>query len=347
MTHWRNRGVIAALAAAMLFGAGTPLAKVLLHQTNPWLLAALLYLGAGVGLFLVRVVRRQSTPRLTAKEAGWLLGAVVAGGVIAPVLLMWGLGKMPASGASLLLNAEGVFTALIAWIVFRENFDRRIALGMAFIVAGAVAVSWPGSAEFSDTLPALAVLGACLFWGLDNNLTRNVSLADPTFTAMVKGLVAGVVNLTLALWAGAMLPAWTTVLASGVLGFLSYGVSLALFVTALGHLGTARSGAYFSTAPFAGAVLSLVVVGEPLTPGLLAAGVLMGIGVWLHLTERHEHAHRHDSLEHAHSHEHDAHHLHTHGFAVPAGTRHTHWHRHDPLTHTHPHFPDEHHRHDH
>jgi hypothetical protein len=167
------------------------------------------------------------------------------------------------------------------------------------------------------------------------------------FTAMVKGLVAGVVNLALALWAGAMLPAWTTVLASGVLGFLSYGVSLALFVTALGHLGTARSGAYFSTAPFAGAVLSLVVVGEPLTPALFAAGVLMGIGVWLHLTERHEHAHRHDALEHAHSHEHDAHHLHTHGFAVPAGTRHTHWHQHDPLTHTHPHFPDEHHRHDH
>jgi drug/metabolite transporter (DMT)-like permease len=280
-------------------------------------------------------------------EAGWLIGAVVAGGVIAPVLLMWGLGNMPASGASLLLNAEGVFTAVIAWVVFRENFDRRIAVGMAFIVAGALVVSWPGNTEFSEALPALAVLGACLFWGLDNNMTRNVSLPDPTFTAMVKGLVAGVVNLTLALAIGATLPGWTTVLASGVLGFLGYGLSLVLFVTALGHLGTARTGAYFSTAPFAGAVLSLVLLGEPITAGLLAAGALMGIGVWLHLTEHHEHAHRHDVLEHEHAHEHDAHHLHTHGFAVPAGTRHSHWHRHDPLTHSHAHFPDEHHRHTH
>jgi drug/metabolite transporter (DMT)-like permease len=347
MMQWRNRGVIAALAAAMLFGIGTPFAKILLHQASPWLLAGLLYLGSGVGLLLLRFVRTRSAPRLAAIEACWLTGSVVAGGIMAPVLLMWGLSNMPASGASLLLNAEGVFTALIAWFVFRENFDRRIALGMALIVAGALLLSWPGTPEFADALPAVSVLSACLLWGLDNNLTRKVSHADPTFIAMAKGLAAGTVNLGLALASGATIPAWSTVLAAGVLGFLSYGLSLILFVVGLRHLGTARTAAYFSTAPFAGALVSVALLAEPATVSLVAAGILMGAGVWLHLTERHEHAHTHEVLEHEHSHEHDVHHQHTHAVPIAPGTRHTHRHRHDPLTHSHAHYPDTHHEHDH
>ncbi len=343
-------GVLATLLAATLFGAGTPLAKLLLAQTSPWLLAALLYLGSGVGLFVLRLLRRAPSVQLPPGEWKWLAGAVLAGGVAGPVLLMVGLSGMPASGASLLLNAEGVLTALIAWCVFRENFDRRIALGMLAIVAGGVVLSWPGEARFGELWPALAVAGACLAWGVDNNLTRKVSLSDASFIAMVKGLAAGVTNLVLALMLGAAWPHLSIVLAATVLGFASYGASLALFVLGLRHLGTARTGAYFSIAPFVGAALAIIVLGEPITPPLLIAGVLMAWGVWLHLTESHEHAHTHEPLQHSHEHEHgsaDEHHDHGHDDVVAAGTRHTHSHRHSPIAHSHAHFPDAHHRHSH
>lgn len=197
---------------------------------------------------------------------------------------MFGLARMPASGASLLLNAEGVFTALLAWFAFRENFDRRIAIGMLAIVAGAAVLSWPGEARFGDAWPALAVLGACLAWGIDNNLTRKVALNDATWIAAVKGLAAGAVNLLLALWVGSALPAAPTLAGGLVLGLAAYGISLALFVVGLRHLGTARTGAYFSVAPFFGAVLAVLGLGEPVATGLLVAGGLMALGVWLHLT---------------------------------------------------------------
>lgn len=339
-------GVGAALLAAALFGAGTPLAKALMAGIGPWMLAGLLYLGSGLGLLLLRLVRRAPSARLEPGEWPWLAGAVLAGGVLGPVLLMFGLSGMPASGASLLLNAEGVFTALLAGFAFKENFDRRIALGMLAIVAGALVLSWPGQAQFGALWPALAVLGACLAWGVDNNLTRKVSLADASWVAMVKGLVAGTVNLAIAFALGAQLPAWPTLAGSAVLGFMSYGISLTLFVVALRHLGTARTGAYFSVAPFFGAALAVLLLGERVTPALLVAGALMALGVWLHLSERHGHAHAHEALEHEHEHEHDLHHdHHAAGAAVPV--RHVHRHRHEPMTHTHEHFPDEHHRHSH
>ena len=342
----RQAGVLPALFAALLFGAGTPLAKLLLESVSPWLLAGLLYLGSGVGLTLYRRVRRAQAVRLPRHEVLWLLGAIGAGGAVGPVLLMLGLTGMPASGASLLLNAEGVFTALLAWFVFKENFDRRIALGMVAIVAGALVLSWPGEARFAGIWPALAVLGACLAWGIDNNLTRKVSLTDATWIASVKGLMAGLVNLTLAFSVGASLPAGPSFVAALVVGFLAYGVSLALFVVSLRHLGTARTGAYFSAAPFFGAVLA-IALGEPVTMPLLVAGALMAVGIWLHLTERHRHAHTHEILEHEHEHTHDEHHQHAHDEPVVPRAAHRHWHRHTPLTHTHEHFPDAHHRHKH
>ena len=345
-TGLRQPGVAAALGAALLFGAGTPLAKLLLAQASPWLLAGLLYLGSGLGLTAVRWLRRAPAVRLSRAEWPWFAGAVLAGGVAGPVLLMLGLTGMPASGASLLLNAEGVFTALLAWLAFKENFDRRIALGMAAIALGAVVLSWPGEARFAVASPALAVLGACLAWALDNNLTRKVSLADASWIAAVKGLAAGSINLALAFGLGATLPAAPVVAASLLVGFLAYGVSLTWFVLGLRHLGTARTGAYFCIAPFFGALLA-VVLGEAVTVPLLLAGALMAVGIWLHLTERHSHEHTHEPLAHEHPHVHDAHHLHRHDPPVPPGTRHSHWHRHDVLTHTHPHFPDAHHRHPH
>ena len=351
MSFWKHPGIAAALAAALLFGAGTPFAKLLLDAVGPWLLAGLLYLGSGVGLAILRYFKGAAPVTLSRTDAAWLAAAVVCGGIAGPVLLMWGLAGTQAATASLLLNAEGVLTALLAWFVFRENVDRRVALGMFCIVAGAVVLAWPADGvaarESGGALPALAVIAACLAWAIDNNLTRKVSLTDATWVAMVKGLAAGATNVAIAVFAGAALPAWPTALAGATLGFVSYGLSLALFVVALRHLGTARTGAYFSTAPFVGALIAVAALGEPLEPRLGIAALLMAAGVWLHLTERHVHEHTHEPLEHDHEHAHDEHHQHEHDAPVAPGVRHSHHHRHEPITHTHPHYPDAHHRHGH
>lgn len=342
-----NLGVQAALLSAVLFGAGTPLAKLLLADVSPWLLAGLLYCGSGVGLGIFRLVRRSPRVRLSRAELAPLAGAVFFGGVLAPVLLLAGLTSMPASGASLLLNAEGVFTALLAWFVFRENFDRRIAVGMLAIVTGAVVLSVPAGVQLGQWWPSLAVLGACLCWGIDNNLTRKVALNDSVWLAAVKGGVAGPVNLGLAFVAGASVPPLASVAAAALVGLFAYGVSLVLFIVGLRHLGTARAGAYFSTAPFVGAALA-VALGEPITWPLGVAAVLMAIGLWLHLSERHEHEHSHPAVVHDHWHSHDEHHQHEHdGEDVAPGVRHRHRHAHAPVAHSHEHYPDAHHRHDH
>jgi drug/metabolite transporter (DMT)-like permease len=345
-------GAALALAAAALFGASAPVAKVLLDRIDPWLLAGLLYLGSGLGLLLYRAVRRAlaETPAeapLAGADWGWLAGAILAGGVVAPVLLMVGLAATPASSASLLLNLEGVLTALLAWIVFRENAGPRVVLGMAAIAAGAMLLSWQGGARLDDALGPLLIAGACLGWAIDNNLTRKLSLADPVEIAMLKGLAAGAVNLALALLQGAILPGAGALAAAGLVGLLGYGVSLALFVMALRLVGTARTGAYFSIAPFVGAALAIAALGEPVGGRFVAAGLLMALGIWLHLTERHVHMHFHPYLAHAHRHVHDAHHQHVHGPGDPPGEPHSHWHEHLPMRHSHPHYPDAHHRHEH
>ena len=344
--------VWAALAAALLFGASTPGAKMLVGDIAPVMLAGLLYAGAGLGLALVIAARRlsgaASTPAgwIARGDLPWLAAAIAAGGVLGPVLLMVGLTTTSAASASLLLNLEGVFTALLAWFLFRENFDRRIALGMGLIVAGGVLLSRePGAGDWS--LGALAIAGACACWALDNNLTRRVSANDALTIACVKGLAAAVVNVSIALALGHALPDASRLAAAGGLGFLGYGVSLALFVVALRHLGTARTGAYFSLAPFFGATLAVLALGETISLALIGAGALMAAGVWLHLTERHEHEHEHLPLEHTHPHTHDEHHRPLHDFAWDGAEPHTHPHRHRRLRHTHPHYPDLHHRHEH
>ncbi len=308
----KGTGVLAALGAALLFGISTPISKSLLTTLNPWLLAGLLYLGSGIGLSIYRMIRRSTRPKLSLTEWPWLLGAIFSGGVIAPVLLMFGLTRMPASGASLLLNAEGVFTALLAWFVFRENVDKRIAFGMLAIVVGAAILSWPSSIQFSRLWPSLAVLGACLFWGIDNNLTRKVSQTDATWIAALKGLIAGAVNLVLAVMIGVSIPSFYDVTAAMVLGCLAYGISLVLFVVSLRHLGAARTGAYFSVAPFVGAIIAIPLLHESLSVKLIIAGLLMALGVWLHLTEEHCHEHSHGSLTHTHAHFPDVDHRHDH-----------------------------------
>jgi drug/metabolite transporter (DMT)-like permease len=340
-------GAPLALASAALFGASTPLAKALIGEISPWLLAGLLYLGSGIGLFAIAQLRRHPNEApLRRADLPWLLAILPAGGVIAPVLLMLGLASTPAASASLLLNLEGVLTLAIAWLVFRENVDLRIGLGAAAILAGALLLSWDGRTG-GFGWGALAIAGACLAWAIDNNLTRKLSSADPLQIAMIKGLAAGSVNVTLALLLRAPWPPASAVVAAGVIGFLGYGVSLALFVLAMRHLGTARTAAYFSAAPFVGAVIAILGFGEAATvPFALAAG-LMAAGLYLHLSERHMHEHVHEPMAHEHRHVHDAHHQHEHGPGDSAGEPHTHRHAHARLAHRHPHFPDIHHRHPH
>jgi drug/metabolite transporter (DMT)-like permease len=277
----------------------------------------------------------------------WLAGAILAGGIAGPVLLMAGLTSTDASAASLLLTLEGVATALLAWFAFRENFDRRIAIGMAFLVGGALVLSWSGTPSVANLMGPALIVGACIAWGLDNNLTRKVSLADPLQIVEIKGLVAGPVNLLLGLSVGGNLPDLSPMLVAGFVGFVGYGISLALFVRALRYLGAARTGAYFSTAPFLGAIAAILLLAEPITIQLAAAGALMAVGVWLHVTEVHEHEHIHEPMAHEHQHVHDEHHQHAHGPDDPPGEPHTHWHRHERLTHKHPHVPDMHHTHGH
>ena len=342
----RHAGVLALVSAA-LFGVSTPAAKALLGSIDPTILAGLLYCGAGLGVAILRrlgrsVISQADAPEvaLSRKDVPWLAGAIVTGGVIGPILLMAGLARTDAATTSLLLTFEGAATALMAWFVFHENFDRRIALGMACLVAGAVVLSWTGHPSLPDLLGPLAIVGACIAWGLDNNLTRKVSLADPLQIVELKGLIAGPFNLVIGFSAGGQLPAIPVAALAGVVGFLGYGVSLALFVLALRHLGTARTGAYFSTAPFLGTLAAVLFLSEPVNVQLVAAGLLMGIGVWLHLTEDHDHEHEHQPMEHWHPHMHDQHHQHTHTPDDPPGEPHTHWHRHEALRHKHPHVPD-------
>ncbi|PMS14573.1 EamA family transporter [Trinickia dabaoshanensis] len=343
-----------ALLAAALFGATTPLAKLLLGTLSPFMLAGLFYLGSGVGLGLTMLVRRLVRPKQTQHsdarihrtEITWLAGAIAAGGVAGPALLMLGLTSTPAATGSLLLNLEGVFTAVIAWVVFRENVDLQVFLGMVAIVAGGVLLSWTGGAA-GIPVGALLVAGACLCWAIDNNLTRKVSTNDAMVIACLKGLVAGPVNLAIAHGTGAAMPGSGQAAAAMATGFAGYGVSLVLFVIALRNLGTARTGAYFSVAPLFGVAISLAL--WPAMPPLAfwGAAVLMAIGVWLHLRERHEHAHTHEPLTHTHRHRHDEHHRHEHDFEWDGAEPHTHPHRHSAITHTHAHFPDIHHRHSH
>ena len=348
----KSPGILLALLSAVLFGASTPVAKLLLGEgVAALLLAGLLYFFSGLGLAVILFVRRllgsqaKDAP-LRRADFPWLASAIVAGGIVGPVLLMIGLAGTQASTASLLLNLEGLTTMLIAWIVFRENADARILLGAAAILAGAVLLSWqggPGRAGWS----ALAIAGACVAWGIDNNLTRKISGGDPIQIAMLKGLVAGTINLGIAFANHAMLPPPGALAGTAVIGFFGYGMSLVLFVLALRYLGTARTGAYFATAPFIGMLVAVTFLSEPIGAPLIAAAVLMAIGLWLHLTESHEHSHRHLPQEHEHRHSHDLHHQHQHGAADPPGEPHAHRHAHKPILHAHPHYPDLHHEHRH
>jgi drug/metabolite transporter (DMT)-like permease len=344
-----KKAPLIALTSALLFGLSTPLAKMLMGDLSPWLLAALLYLGSGLGLTLVILFRpRQNASEATLRrnDLPWLAGTVFFGGVVGPILLLLGLSTTDAASASLLLNLEAVFTLLLAWVIFREHVDRKLFAGAVAILAGALLLSWQGGlgkASFGMVLISLA----CLSWAIDNNLTRRISAVDPFILAAVKGVVAGTVNAALAFAMGASLPSLPVFASAMLLGFVSYGLGLVLFIIALRYLGAARTGAYYGTAPFIGALAASVIFGTPITSTLVIAGGLMALGAWLHLSERHVHYHDHEILDHDHKHTHDEHHQHDHGPNQSTTEPHSHPHHHGALVHGHAHWPDLHHRHGH
>jgi len=345
-----SRGIGSALIAAFLFGISTPIAKGLLSDLSPQLLAGLFYLGSGIGLAgLWLLVRRKAAleASLTRRDLPSLSGALFFGGILGPVLLLIGLERTFASMASLLLNLEAVFTAILAWTLFHEQGGRKFTIGMGAILVGSAFISWQGSIGGSSLFGPLAVAAACLCWAIDNNLTQRISSSDPMQIGAIKGLVAGVVNTSLGIVLQNAWPAAVWTVTSLFVGFFCYGLSIMFFVLSLRNLGTARTAAYFSFAPFVGAVGGLLIWSEPVTQFFIVGSLAMGIGVLLCATQRHEHLHTHVTIYHAHRHIHDEHHQHQHSPDQVDREPYSHPHLHSKLAHSHAHHPDIHHRHRH
>jgi len=344
--------IIQALLAALLFGASAPISKLFLGEIQPIPLAAFLYLGSGIALFIVQLIqnKRQSSNKEAAirrSDFKWLAGAIIAGGVIAPIILLFGLQNTPGATASLLLNFEGVATTLIAAFVFKEAVSRRAWWAILLITIASILLSFSPNDEWGTSWGAIGVLAACIFWGIDNNFTRNISARNPVSIVMVKGFIAGSFSLFLALVFGNQIPNWTIILKAMVLGSLSYGVSITLFIRAMRGLGAARTSALFSTAPLAGIALSFLLLQETVNTMFWSSLPLMIVGALLLVNEEHNHRHIHEPNVHEHIHRHDdEHHLHTHDDLQP-NQSHSHEHEHEYLEHDHHHMPDIHHRHIH
>ncbi len=350
MKNTQTISILQALLAAALFGVSAPLAKVLLGEVAPIAMAALLYLGSGAGAGLLLLIQpRNAEARLVRSDVPWLLGAVVAGGVIAPIALMFSLQVTPAATAALLLNFESIATTLIAGIVFHESIGRRAWQSVALISLSSILLSLTPDGGWGFSIGALGILGACILWGIDNTFTRNISAKNPLVIVMIKGLGAGSFSLLLGQIVRQPLPTLTLALGAMLLGALSYGVGITLYIHALRGLGAARTGALYSTAPFIGMLLSFVLFREAPTVQFLVAFVVMALGTWLLVNEKHEHRHEHPDITHEHRHRHDdQHHDHTHapGTEISDGY-HSHPHHHAVQNHQHPHAPDIHHRHGH
>ena len=348
-----HRPYLFVIASAVLFGLGTPFSKILIKDVSPLALAGFLYLGASLGTTLYAVARNvllknaeSPAPSLSSKDLPWLAGSIVAGGIVGPVCLLFGLARLSGYAASLLLNLEGIATALIAVFIFKESAGRRIWLALACMTCAGVFLSWdPGRGRFAVT-GTLLVLAAMAGWGLDNNLTRKISNSNPVQITQIKGLAAGAFSLGLAAALGSKPPAATAVVSALVLGAFSYGISLVFYIKALREIGAFRAGVFFSFAPFVGALVSLLILPDPARWILIPGTLFMIAGVALIVGEKHEHHHRHEHLVHRHVHTHrDGHHLHAHD--APFGEPHAHMHEHEELDHAHGHWPDAHHRHEH
>ena len=337
--------LLQALLAALFFGSSAPISKLLLGDVPPVLMAAFLYLGSGTGIALVKLSQRlmsnQKEAGLRRPDMGWLAGAIISGGILAPIILMISLKNTPASTASLLLNFEGVGTTLIALFFFRESISRRALAAILIITLASIFLSTDFKSGFGFSLGALGIILACVFWGVDNNFTRNISAKDPLTIVAWKGLVAGTFSLLLGLSLGQQVPPLTTIVSILLLGFISYGLSTMLFIYSMRGLGAARTSALYGTAPLAGVLLSILIFRDPITLLFGLAAVLMAVGALLLANEEHAHFHIHMPVVHEHRHSHDEFHAHHETDMV-----HSHEHKHPRTEHEHGHMPDIHHRHE-
>jgi drug/metabolite transporter (DMT)-like permease len=345
-----------AVLAAILFGASAPLSKLLLGYVEPIPMASFLYLGSGLGLLLFRIVQllipnfKLSEAKINKSDSKWIIGAIIAGGVLAPIVLMFSLANTPASTASMLLNFESVATTLIAVLIFREAIGKRIWIAVALITIASILLSWNFNGKFGFSLGALGILLACILWGIDNNFTRNISAKDPLIIVTIKGLGAGTFSLLLAIITKSNFPGIKLVLAIMLLGFFSYGLSIVLFIYAMRNLGASRTSAFFGTAPFMGTILSFLLFRELPNVLFYISLPLMIFGAVLIFREKHRHLHSHIPLGHEHRHNHkDKHHEHGHEDEHDESqyTEHSHYHLHENIEHSHSHKPDIHHRHKH
>jgi drug/metabolite transporter (DMT)-like permease len=338
--------------SAALFGISPPLAKLLVKNIPPVALAGLLYLGAFAGLSLYLIIRRVISPdniRSTSLKQGdfpWLCGAIISGGIIAPICLMFGLSQISGFTTSLLLNLEGIFTAVIAVIFFKEKAGNRLWLALMCMTAAGIFLTWDSSqGKFNFLGPALVTL-SMICWGIDNNLTRNISTRNPIQITCIKGFVSGVVSISLTYTLGMAITWDLSIIYALLLGSFSYGISLVFFIKALEGLGSFRTGMFFSLAPFIGAITSLLLLQEWIGWVMFPAVLFTAAGFWLISTENHLHPHLHQEAVHTHLHNHtDIHHVHEHADA--AYETHVHEHKHIEENHVHPHWPDTHHRHEH
>lgn len=338
--------VAGALLAALFFGVSTPLSKPLTGSLGAFTLAGLLYLGAGLGLAALEPFRRRpAVPAGRRLNRKYVAGMIVFGGLLGPVFLMLAIKRAPAASVAIWLNMELIATALLGWLLFKDHLHARGWLSVAITLAAGLMLSYDGGAAglAAGGLTALA----CLCWGFDNHFTALIDDLSPSRSTMIKGLAAGGTNLLI----GLALAGWTPppagpVIKALLVGFVSYGLSITLYIASAQRLGAVRSQLAFSTAPVFGVVLSVLLLGEGLSAVQIVSGALLFGSVLLMMSEKHAHAHLHAAMDHSHSHTHDdLHHGHSHDGA-PAG-EHSHFHRHEPAEHEHPHWPDLHHRHGH
>ena len=340
------RGGVLALLAAALFGLSTPFVQAWGQGVGPFTTAALLYAGAAlIAVFLRKPKDREA--QLQPGDAGRLLAMALFGAVIGPVALVWGLQRTSGVSASLMLTLEAVVTALLAWRLYGETVDKRVVLAMGTLLVGGVVLALDqGFQGGVQLMGLLAVMAATVAWGIDNTLSRGVADRDPGQVVLVKAVLGLSATGWLAWWRAEPLPAELPMVMLLLIGASGYGLSLRFYLLAQRAFGAARTGSVFAFAPFIGAVAAFALGETTVSPYLALGGLLMLMGVLLHLAESHAHEHGHEWLEHEHAHRHDdGHHTHSHT-SMPSGP-HSHWHRHDPLTHTHAHVPDIHHGHTH
>lgn len=347
--------IIQALLAALLFGASAPLAKILLGQIDPVPLAAFLYLGSGTGLLAYQLIiniideEKKGEAPLSKKDFPWLLGAILFGGVVAPIILMTSLKITPASTAALLLNFEGVSTTLIALFFFKESIGKKVWIAVICITAASILLSWDFTNQWGFSLGALGVVGACVCWGIDNNFTRNISSKNPYTIVILKGFGAGIFSLMLTFLLKNHIPDIKVILLAMILGCFSFGFSIVLFVLAMRSLGSSRTSVFFGTSPFIGTILAFLLYREIPGKMFITALPFMLLGTFFLLKEEHNHKHIHEHIIHEHRHCHnDNHHNHSHlSGEVPQSGYHSHVHEHEVMQHEHQHTPDIHHRHAH